>query len=75
MVRLVIARRLFHIGRTGSRVTRLAADLAVSTLRLAEMKNGIRQAWQDFYPQDAQITAGLMPRDAGDSPVLALART
>jgi SAM-dependent methyltransferase len=61
MIRRVIARLLFQIGRTGSRVTRLAAYLAVGTLRLAEVKNGIRQAWQGFCQQDAQIAAGLMP--------------
>jgi SAM-dependent methyltransferase len=59
-LRSLVTRTLFRISRTAVVVSSLFDYLAVSTLRLAEVRDGIRRGWQDFGGRDADIAAGLM---------------
>lgn len=52
---------LFQIARTAGSVSSLFHYLAISTLRFADMMEGIRHAWQGFCANDSEIAAGLMP--------------
>jgi SAM-dependent methyltransferase len=47
-------------GRVSGGVSSLFHYSAASTLRLAEMKEGIRRSWQGFNSREADITEGLM---------------
>jgi SAM-dependent methyltransferase len=59
--RRLLAFMLSEIGRTVAGVSTIFHYLAVGTLRLSEMRDGIRYAWQDYCSSDAEVTAGLMP--------------
>ncbi|HWF86350.1 MAG TPA: class I SAM-dependent methyltransferase [Vicinamibacterales bacterium] len=52
---------LFQAGRGADRVASLSHYLAAGTLRLAEMKDSIRQTWSDFYDRHPAFDAGLLP--------------
>jgi SAM-dependent methyltransferase len=55
-----LARPLFSAGRFFARVSIVSNYVAVSTLDLAEVREGIRRSWEGFYARDEEIAAGLM---------------
>jgi SAM-dependent methyltransferase len=57
----VLTRALFSTARVAGGASSLLHYVGASTMRLAEMKQGIQQSWQAFNSQEASITAGLMP--------------
>ncbi len=59
--RRVAASVLFHAGKTADRSARLSHYLAAGTLRLADMRDSIRNTWQDFYEGDPARAPRLLP--------------
>lgn len=43
---------LFQTGRTADRVARLSHYLAIGTCRLTDLRDNIRNSWEDFYSTD-----------------------
>jgi SAM-dependent methyltransferase len=62
-LRRVLTWALFQIGNGAGSMSSLFHYLTISTLRLADMRESIRSAWQDFSPDDVDIAAGLTPRE------------
>jgi SAM-dependent methyltransferase len=60
-IRQVAASLLFHAGRTADRAARLSHYLAAGTFQLADMRDSIRDSWQDFYTTDVPRAPLLMP--------------
>jgi SAM-dependent methyltransferase len=52
---------LFRAGRTADRMARLSHYMAVGTLRLADLRDHIRNGWDDFYATDPLPVPGLLP--------------
>lgn len=57
----IVTRVLFSFARVLGGASALLHYVGASTLRLADMKEGIQQSWQEFNRHEADITAGLMP--------------
>jgi SAM-dependent methyltransferase len=57
----IVTRVLFSLARLSGGVSSLLHYVGASTLRLGDMKQGIRESWQGFNSEEASITAGLMP--------------
>jgi SAM-dependent methyltransferase len=57
----ILTRMLFSVARVSGGVATLLHYAGASTLRLAEMKQGIQQTWQRFNGGEEGIGAGLMP--------------
>jgi SAM-dependent methyltransferase len=51
---------LFSLGRLFARISIVSNYLGVSTLSLAEVKEGIRRSWEGFYAREEEISSGLM---------------
>jgi SAM-dependent methyltransferase len=51
-IRQAAAFLLFQAGRTADRAARLSHYLAIGTCRLADLRAGIRDSWEDFYATD-----------------------
>ena len=60
-IRQVAASVLFHAGRAADRAARLSHYLAAGTFQLADMRDSIRDSWQDFYASDASRAPVLLP--------------
>jgi SAM-dependent methyltransferase len=60
-IRQVAASVFFHAGRTADRAARLSHYLAAGTFQLADMRESIRDSWQDFYSSDPPRTPLLLP--------------
>lgn len=61
-MRLRFATRAFVLGaRLAGGLSRLCHYFAASTLRLADIKEGVQQSWQGFNIREADIASGLMP--------------
>lgn len=60
-IRQVAASVLFHAGRTADRAARVSHYLAAGTFQLADMRDSIRDSWQDFYATDASRAPLLLP--------------
>jgi SAM-dependent methyltransferase len=56
----LVTRVFSTLARVSGRVSTLHY-FAAATLRLADVKEGIRSAWQGFHSREADIAAGLMP--------------
>jgi SAM-dependent methyltransferase len=56
-----VIRVLFALGRTADRAARVTHYLAGGMLRLRDLQDGVRVAWQDHYRLDLPNTTGLMP--------------
>lgn len=59
--RRLAARLLFWMGRAADRTAKATHYLASGTLRLRDLQDGMRDAWQDHYRGGAEHTSGLMP--------------
>ena len=57
----ILTRMLFSVARVSGGVATLLHYAGASTLRLADMKQGIQQTWQRFNDGEEGISAGLMP--------------
>lgn len=60
-IRRVVASVLFHAGRTADRLARLSCYLAIGTFRLADMRESIRQSWEDFHGAESPQAVRLLP--------------
>jgi SAM-dependent methyltransferase len=60
-MRRVVAAALFRAGKTADRMARLSHYMAVGTLRLSELRNHIRDGWDDFYSTDTVPAPVLLP--------------
>lgn len=58
-IRRSVGRFWSHVGEAGRRVARASNYLALSTLSLAELKDGIREKWQEFNDHESDVSAGL----------------
>lgn len=65
MPRRFINQALSLFARGCRHAATLVDHLAISALRIAEMKNGIRNEFQDFNTEDGDIAAGLMYWEKG----------
>jgi len=54
------ARALFLLGHLSARVSNVANHVAVGTMRLDQLKDGIRESWEGFYGRDEDVAMGLM---------------
>ena len=59
--RRLIVEGLLWTGSAADRVARLSHYLAAGTLRLADLQDGIRDAWQDHYSRESDIPPVFMP--------------
>lgn len=60
-IRRVVASVLFHAGRTADRAARLSSYMAIGTFRLADMRDNIRDSWEDFHACEAPQAPRLLP--------------
>ena len=56
----LVTRTFFAMGRFSARVSIVFTYLGAGTLRLAELKDGIRRSWEGFYGRDEDVASGLM---------------
>jgi SAM-dependent methyltransferase len=56
----LLNRTLFSLGLLSARASVLLNYIAISTLSLAELKNGIRLSWEGFHNREEDVASGLM---------------